>query len=125
VTSRRIGGIVFVALVLTMLGACGAPTPRVAAVDSAPRRVDLRYVIPRGTTARVARGEAVRILPARLKVHVGQVIQIVNRDDHGQVLGPFYVAASSTMTERFQSPGRLIGRCTVHLSGKIELDVSS
>jgi hypothetical protein len=83
----------------------------------------LRYVIPPGTSAEVQAGERVDLLPARLDVRVGDVIQIVNRDDRGQVIGPFYVAARSTMTQRFTAPGSFVGRCTVHLSGQIRLTV--
>lgn len=110
---------------LAWLAACGSEPPRAETVDPATTTVDLRYVIPSGTAARLARGERVDILPSPLTAHVGEVIQIVNEDDEGQVLGPFYVAPRSTMTQRFASAGRFVGSCAVHPSGEIELDVTA
>ena len=71
----------------------------------AAARADWSYVIPRGTGAPLDRREPVRILPARIDAHVGEVIRIVNRDSRGYLLGPFFVAAHRTLTQRFTSPG--------------------
>jgi len=85
--------------------------------------VDFDYTIPRGTAARVARGDDVEIVPRRLDARVGQVIRIRNDDDQGQAVGPFYVAARSTLTQRFLSAGTFAGQCTVHPDGAIRLVV--
>lgn len=89
----------------------------------AAAEADWSYVIPPGTGARLDRGLTVEILPSRIDAHVGEVIRIVNRDSRGYLLGPFYVAAHRTLTQRFTSPGTFEGACAVHPSGEIVLDV--
>ena len=95
--------------------------PGAIAVQSA--NADWSYVIPRGTGARLDLGQSVEILPSRIDARVGDVIRIVNRDGRGYLLGPFYVAARTTLTQRFTSPGTFEGACVVHPSGEIVLDV--
>ena len=85
---------------------------------------DISYVIPAGTGARLDRGVKISLLPARIEARVGQVISIVNRDDRGYLLGPFYVGARETLTQRFTSAGVFKGVCVVHPSGTLELVVT-
>ena len=61
--------------------------------------------------------------PDELDAHIGQVIRIVNQDDHGHTVGPFFVAARSTLTQRFASAGTFTGTCSVHPSGTFVLKV--
>ena len=56
-------------------------------------------------------------------MQVGEVIEIVNEDDRGHLIGPFFVGAGETLTQRFASPGEFIGICTVHPSGEIVVTV--
>jgi plastocyanin len=90
---------------------------------AADARADWSYVIPAGTGARLDSGERVELLPARIDARVGQVIRIVNRDSRGYLLGPFYVGAHETLSQRFTSPGVFEGDCSVHPSGQIVLEV--
>jgi hypothetical protein len=108
------------------LAACGDETggsPRIDQVD-ASIVADYDYVIPAGSGARIDRGEELDIFPTELDAKVGQTIRIVNDDDRGHNIGPFYVGADSTLTQRFASPGRFIGVCSVHPSGQFVLQVS-
>ena len=84
---------------------------------------DLSYVIPAGTGARLDRGVKVSLIPGRVVARVGQVIRIVNHDDRGYLLGPFYVGARETLSQRFTSAGVFKGMCPVHPDGRIELVV--
>jgi plastocyanin len=95
---------------------------QIGAADDATR-FEYDYVIPPGTAARIAAGEAVEIVPAELDVKVGDAIRIVNNDSHDHVVGVFFVAAGETLTQRFKSPGVLAGNCSVHPSGKFTLRV--
>jgi plastocyanin len=56
-------------------------------------------------------------------VTVGETIEIVNEDDRGHLVGPFFVGAHETLTQRFTAPGEFIGACTVHPSGELVLRV--
>ncbi len=85
---------------------------------------DYRFLIEKGTGERLDAGEPVEILPAALDVRVGEVIEIVNNDDRGHLVGPFFVGAGETVRQQFASPGTFIGECTVHPSGQIELVVT-
>jgi hypothetical protein len=84
---------------------------------------DWNYVITPGTATRIAAGEDVEIIPAELTVHVGDSIRIENDDDANHIVGVFYVAAHSTVTQRFKTAGDLSGECTVHPSGGFTLHV--
>jgi plastocyanin len=107
-----------------LLVATGCGGDRAVAVDdhgSAP--ADYSYTIPLGAGEAFDRGEPLDILPAELDVHVGEVIQIVNDDDRGHLVGPFYVGAGETLRQRFSTPGEFIGLCEVHPSGQLVLEV--
>jgi plastocyanin len=93
-----------------------------APADAAP---DWDYVIPLGTADRIARGEVVDIVPSELRVEVGQVIRIRNDDTRGQLVGPFYVGAGETMTQRFSAPGRLEGACQIHVGGRLVVEITA
>lgn len=116
-------GLIVPVLVLLVAGGCGDdPKPKAVAVSESTK-ADYEYTIPAGTAKRLADGAKVSILPAELTVRVGETIRIVNQDDKGQVIGPFWVDAHGTVTQRFEEPGTFEGACAVHASGKIVLKV--
>jgi hypothetical protein len=122
---RAIGRGAIIALVAVgALTACGgdAEVSVEEPGDDAP--ADYAFVIPPGAGEALDRGEPLEILPPELEVHVGQVLEIVNLDDRGHLVGPFFVGANETMRQRFASPGQYQGICTVHPSGEITLTVT-
>ncbi len=82
------------------------------------------YTIPLGAGQALDQGEPLEVLPGELDVRVGEVIEIVNDDDRGHLVGPFYVGAHETLRQAFTQPGEFIGTCTVHPSGELVLEVS-
>ncbi len=117
---------VAVAVALAMAAAgCGGSGRSGALVESEIDSVtaDYLYTIPPGTGAIFDSGGTVDILPQELTVHVGEVMRIVNEDDRNHLIGPFYVGAGETLTQRFASPGEYSGLCTVHPSGQFVLKV--
>jgi len=124
---RRCLAGVAVALALP-LAACGgddeSAAPSVETGDESAA-ADYEYLIPVGAGEALDAGEPLEILPAELDVQVGESIRIVNDDDRGHTVGPFFVGANETLTYRFSSPGELVGVCTVHPSGEIVLTVSA
>lgn len=103
------------------MAACGeAPIVSDDDVDGA---AEYEYVIPLGAGEALDAGEPLEILPAELTVTVGETIRITNEDDRGHLVGPFFVGAHETLTQRFTAPGEFIGACTVHPSGQIVLTV--
>lgn len=83
------------------------------------------YVIPLGAGEALDAGTPLEILPAELQVNVGDTIRIENRDDRGHTVGPFFVGANETLTQRFSTPGEFEGVCTVHPSGELVLVVNA
>lgn len=119
--------LVAVGVGLTLV-ACGSgddatepATEAIEAVDAAT----YEFVIPVGAGEALDAGTPLEILPAELEVRVGETIRIVNDDDRGHSVGPFFVGANETLTQRFSSPGEFVGVCTVHPSGQIVLTVLS
>lgn len=85
----------------------------------------LEYVIPVGAGRALDAGTPLEILPAELEVDVGDTIRIENQDDRGHTVGPFFVGANETLTQRFSTPGEFEGVCTVHPSGQLVLVVNA
>ena len=120
--------VAFVLAALIPAAACGsdddASTPGVESGDQASAAT-YEFVIPVGAGEALDAGEPLEILPAELEVQVGETIRIVNEDDRGHTVGPFFVGANETLTQRFSSPGEFVGVCTVHPSGEIVLTVNA
>ena len=110
-----------------LLVACGSDSssePAAEAIDT----VDVatyEFVIPAGAGEALDAGTPLEVLPGELDVRVGETIRIVNEDDRGHTVGPFFVGANETLTQRFSSPGEFVGVCTVHPSGQIVLVVEA
>lgn len=85
--------------------------------------IDYSFTIPEGSGEAIDRGEPLDILPQSLEVQVGEVLELVNQDDRGHLIGPFFVGAGETLRQRFNAPGSFIGACTVHPSGEFVLTV--
>ena len=118
------------ALLVALLGdalvGCGDDTsqPATEAVSNS-ETATLEYIIPVGAGEALDDGTPLEILPAELEVNVGDTIRIENQDDRGHTVGPFFVGANETLTQRFSAPGEFEGVCTVHSSGQLVLIVNA
>jgi len=127
VRSRWIAAAVVATVAGLLLVSCGSDSssePGAEAIDA----VDVatyEFVIPAGAGEALDAGTPLEILPGELDVRVGETIRIVNEDDRGHTVGPFFVGANETLTQRFSSPGEFVGVCTVHPSGEIVLVVEA
>lgn len=118
---RRIGAL---AAVVLLAGGCGSSDPAPLVIDDASASAaDYSYTIPAGAGEAIDRGEPLDILPRELNVNVGELLELVNLDDRGHLVGPFYVGKGETLRQRFNAPGTFIGACSVHPSGEIVLTV--
>lgn len=86
---------------------------------------DYEYLIPDGAGVALDAGTPLSILPAQLDAKVGETVEIVNDDDRGHLVGPWFVGAGETLRQTFASPGEFIGECTVHPSGTIRVIISA
>lgn len=111
---------------VVLLAACGGDDessgPGIANVDDV-EQATYEYVIPLGAGDALDAGEPLEILPGELEATVGETIRIVNEDDRGHNVGPWFVGPNETLTQRFSSPGEFEGVCTVHPSGQLVLRV--
>ncbi len=87
--------------------------------------VTYRYVIPAGTGDRIAAGEQVEIVPARLVVHVGDRLLLRNRDDVQHHMGPLVVDPNGLLSMSFSDEGTLEGVCTLNEAGEAKIVVRS
>lgn len=115
--------ILLIAIVL-LAAACGSDEPGpLFQEDGSAIDVDYAYLIPPGAGEAIDRGEPLEILPQELTVEVGEILELVNEDDRGHLVGPFFVGAGETVRQRFNTPGSFIGACSVHPSGELILTV--
>lgn len=107
-----------------LLTACGSDEPApLFGEDGSAGTADYSYLIPAGAGEAIDRGEPLDILPQALDVRVGELFELINEDDRGHLVGPFFVGAGETLRQRFSAPGTFIGACSVHPSGEIILTV--
>jgi plastocyanin len=127
VRSRWIAATVVAVVAGLLLVACGSDSSSVPAAEAidAVDNATYEFVIPAGAGEALDAGTPLEILPGELDVRVGETIRIVNEDDRGHTVGPFFVGANETLTQRFSSPGEFVGVCTVHPSGQIVLVVEA
>jgi len=119
---RRLSGMLLV--IALILSACGSDDPApLLRDDGSDAAADYSYVIPAGAGEAFDRGEPLEILPQALDVHVGELFELINLDDRGHLVGPFFVGAGETLRQRFNATGTFIGACSVHPSGEIVLTV--
>lgn len=81
------------------------------------------YTIPLGAGEALDAGEPLEVLPGELNTTVGETIRIVNEDERGHNVGPWFVGANETLNQEFTSAGVFEGVCTVHPSGELILNV--
>jgi hypothetical protein len=118
----RFGGALLALAVLLTACASDEPTP-LFQEDGSAGNADYSYTIPAGSGEAIDRGEPLDILPDSLEVRVGELFELINEDDRGHLVGPFFVGAGETVRQRFNAPGSFIGVCTVHPSGEFVLTV--
>ena len=117
---KRIGALAL----LLLLSGCGSDgSDSLFTDDGSAARPDYSYTFPAGAGEAIDRGEPLAILPAEMTVQVGELFELINLDDRGHLVGPFFVGKGETLRQKFNSAGVFIGACSVHPSGEITLTV--
>ncbi len=73
----------------------------------------IEIVVPAGTADKLAAGEKVVVMPARLEFTVGDRLKIRNEDDQDQSVGPYQVRAGEEIVLEYGKPGMYEGYCPV------------
>jgi hypothetical protein len=84
----------------------------------------IEIVVPAGTQDRLAAGETVEVMPARLELHVGDTLLIRNEDRVTQSVGPYIVAAGEETRLTYGAPGRFEGYCPLSEGNRYEIVVA-
>ena len=114
------------AILLAIAGCSSSGVDTFEQVDASAEAIaEYEYVIPIGAGLALDAGTPLPILPGDFDARVGQTIQIINEDDRGHLVGPWFVGAGETMRQTFKTPGEFIGECTVHPSGQIVVTISA
>ena len=120
------GFLLVVAISLSLFSvSCGGTEAFEAADTESDGAAEYWFEIPVGAGDALDAGTPLEILPAELRARVGESIEIVNEDDRGHLVGPWFVGAGETLRQEFTSPGEFIGICTVHPSGEIKVIVDA
>jgi hypothetical protein len=97
----------------------------VAAGGEKPRDPEtIEIIVPAGTQDRLAAGEKVVVMPARLEFRVGDRIFIRNEDDVAQSVGPYLVEAGEEMLLQYGAPGVYEGYCPLSEGERYEIVVT-
>jgi hypothetical protein len=120
-TLRRAGLGSIAAAAVVLIAAAGwaafAPLP--------PGPREAVYVIPKGTAARLAAGEAVQALPSRMRFTIGvrDLLVIRNEDDQPQNFGPVLLFPGQTYRVPFTAPATFDFACSAHEEGQLTIVV--
>lgn len=83
------------------------------------------FVVPRGTSARLAVGQEVVVLPSKLEFRVGDKIVIRNEDHVDHPVGPYFVRAGEEFSITFGAPGKFEGYCPVSEGKRYDIEVTA
>lgn len=124
-TRAMVGVVVGLVFIAALGAACASDSDAGPGFGSETGTADATYAytIPAGAGEALDAGTPLEILPGTLEATVGETIEIVNLDDRGHNVGPWFVGAQETLRQEFTSPGRFEGVCTVHPSGELVLVV--
>jgi hypothetical protein len=86
-----------------------------------PQRIEL--IVPRGTAARVAEGEAPPSIPTDLEFVVGDTLVVRNEDVVSHQLGPIWVPAGGTGQLTIRQAATYAYTCSFRREGTIDLRV--
>ncbi len=93
-------------------------------VTDTPKAKTLTYVVPAGTAEQLFFGETVEIMPAEVRLNVGDTLVVRNEDTQTMTVGPFTVRGGETLSQEFKRPQTLIGECSLSGSGEIKIIVT-
>lgn len=83
----------------------------------------IEYVVPKGAAVRIARGEKVEVMPARVWLRLGDTLRIRNDDVIDQAVGGYLVKAGRSLDLKYGAPGSYELECAVSEGGSFTIVV--
>ena len=120
--TARHGGVKRVGLVVVLAVIACVAVVGVLSVASQPETYEV--VIPAGTSDKLEAGEDVELLPAQVRLSVGDSLVVTNNDDRLQTVGPLTVRPGETLAFTFTTAGRFSEACSVHPSRSVTFIVT-
>ena|SRR5690606_17154512 len=81
------------------------------------------YVVAAGTASRLDAGEEIDLMPAEVRLDVGDTLVIRNEDERDYVIGPYFVRSGETLRQTYTRPQELSGACELSGHGEIRVVV--
>lgn len=106
--------LIVIAVVLTISGGTGPGTE--------PTTVS--FVVAAGTGERIDAGEVVELMPAEVRLSVGDTLELRNDDTRDHVIGPYFVRAGEVLSQTFTRAQELSGDCELNGEGVLRLIVA-
>jgi plastocyanin len=84
-----------------------------------------RIIIPEGTGDLIAQGKDPAIFPDELRLEVGDILVVENRDITGHQIGDLWIGAGETLRQQFREAGVYLGNCTAHKDSQIQIIIEA
>lgn len=118
---KRLGIVFLISLVGSFLVSEAAFRLQPHNVDRAPQVIEL--VIPLGTAAKVAAGDAVPTIPAEMVFVLGDVLMVRNEDNEPHELGPLFIPAGASASLPMDQAENFAMNCSFQPSSYLGVDV--
>lgn len=83
----------------------------------------IELVIPAGTADLIAAGQTPPEIPKDMRFVVGDTLKVVNKDNQNHQLGPLWIPANSSATQKLETAENLIVECSFQAGSVIGITV--
>lgn len=83
----------------------------------------IELVIPAGTANLIAAGQTPPEIPKDMRFVVGDTLKVVNNDNQNHQLGPLWIPANSSATQKLETAENLVVECSFQAGSVIGITV--
>ena len=83
----------------------------------------VELIIPAGTAEMIRAGEAPLEIPRDMRFVVGDTLKVVNQDNENHQLGPLWIPANSSASQKLETEENLIVECTFQAGSAMGITV--
>ena len=109
---------------LILVGSAGAAYWQWQSWRETSRRVE--FVVPLGTTDRIAAGKPVNVLPAKITLRIGHqdILVIRNEDNKTVQIGPYKIEPGQQFRQQYVNVGIFDVMCSLHSEQRLRVVVT-